>query len=276
MRDKKIIACALSFNADPHPTGIYIAALEKASEFVVRARGNDFLKITPPRKIEGHEAYEGRILMWTEVDVDGTWLDTATDDEVEDKSDISIPEHKKPNYRTFNYVFIEKDHQFYFESKNEFSENFGVSTAYKSFSNLFEIPDIREISCISVGISVDDLDFQKFIKMPGLYNLKLRIHIPNGDSSSDGTQRVLNMLTEAGASQLDETWTAWKTSTGLKVEGELEDKANLAAKTGFVSGTIRSMDGQNTSFSSESLHRRYFLSLAAGESFFQRLLRNIK
>jgi hypothetical protein len=125
VRDKQLIVCALNLNADPHPDGVYVSALKLAAKQAIRARGDDFLKITPPRKIRDTAVHEGRILVWTEVDVKGRWLDVESEDELTDKSDIKIPDNAKPNYRTFNYIFAEKNHRLFFESTNEFGDQLG-------------------------------------------------------------------------------------------------------------------------------------------------------
>lgn len=71
-QDKTIQVCALNIDAHPHPAGAYLAALTKASGFLVSARGQDSAKITKPIAFDKNgEVYFGRILVWTNIDLRG-------------------------------------------------------------------------------------------------------------------------------------------------------------------------------------------------------------
>lgn len=277
MRDKRLIACALNLNADPHPPGIYVEALRLAAKQGVRARGDNFLEITPPRKIREIDAYEGRILLWTEVDVEGRWLDTEAEEELEDKTNIRIPNNAKPNYRTFNYIFTEKRHRFYFESSNEFGEKLGITTAKSCLSFLLGRDEIAAKAKISVSIEPDKAGIERILKTPGLQTIDLRINRPNGDLPGNAARRrVLAKLEAAGATRLEEHWAARGQGVSLHVTPEITDHALVAAETGFFRAQARNADGPPIRLSSDEVPRRYFISLLTGETFFQRLKAKFK
>lgn len=78
-RERLLQICILNISANPHPDGIYIALLRRAADFYVRARGNDFAKITAPTQDQRVGRYwTGRILLWTEIDISGSWLDITS------------------------------------------------------------------------------------------------------------------------------------------------------------------------------------------------------
>jgi hypothetical protein len=141
-RERQLHIYVLNIAADPHPEGTYVSVLRRASNFLVRARGNDFAKITAPVQDRRDGRYwTGRILIWTEIDLRGHWLDLSNEEEISEdlKQTINIPEQAKPNYRVFNYVLDNTRHLVYFESRNEFGQNFGSSVAKHIFSTLLSL-----------------------------------------------------------------------------------------------------------------------------------------
>jgi Domain of unknown function (DUF4747) len=136
-REQFIEAYARNIAAHPHPEGIYLRLLRRASSFLARARAHDFAKITSPR-LARDNLYTGRILVWTEIDIDGAWLDLAKEDELPAalKNTIAIPDNAKPNYRTFDYVFDDRQHRLYFEARTELGATRGATTAKRIFSSL--------------------------------------------------------------------------------------------------------------------------------------------
>lgn len=91
----------LNINTSPHPAGIYPRLLKETSKNLVQARGSDYAKITEPVRSEDNAGfYIGRVLVWTNVDVKGRWLDLSKEDDLSDslKRSISIPENAKPNF----------------------------------------------------------------------------------------------------------------------------------------------------------------------------------
>lgn len=78
--EKTIQIYSLNFAANPHPDGIHITILRRASRFLVNARASDYAKITEPRKSETDPYYIDRILLWTEINVDGPWLNLDSEE----------------------------------------------------------------------------------------------------------------------------------------------------------------------------------------------------
>ena len=150
-REKTVEVAALNIAANPHPDGVYVGLLEKASSFLVLVRGHDYAKITTPKESGEPDMLTGRLLIWTEIDLTGPWLDLTKEDALPPdlKKTIQIPSQAKPNYRVFSYAFNTKTHRLYFETRNEFRDTLSPGSARRIFANLLsrEIlgPDAPEV-----------------------------------------------------------------------------------------------------------------------------------
>lgn len=131
-KSPRITIGALNVVADPHPAGVYRQLFQQVAEQGVRVWGNDWAKITAPAdRGTSPPSFYGRLLVWTEIDRDGKWLDQKTDKEATptEKKKIQIPDNLDPNFRSFNFVFLENRHLLILEYRNELGEHFGSKRA---------------------------------------------------------------------------------------------------------------------------------------------------
>jgi len=155
---------ALNIAADPHPPGIYRRLFEVAANVPIRLWGSDWAKITPPVDREtSPPSFYGRVLVWTEIDREGKWLNQAEDREATslEKRNILIPEDLDPNFRSFNFVFLEHRHVLVVEFQNELGEHFGAQRAEKLFTRLLvkeESEEDEPIVEVTVVPSAEALD----------------------------------------------------------------------------------------------------------------------
>jgi hypothetical protein len=276
-REKAIQVCALNLAANPHPDSVYISILRQASRFLVQARGTDYAKITSPRAVSGRPGiYTGRILIWTEIDVKRPWLDLTNEDELSPalKRSINIPENARPNMRVFGYVFVEKTHRVFFESKNEFGESLGPNVARAIFTRItsqellgFESPEVE----VTIVPEVDAVD--RVLSLPNLRMLFIRVTLPNPDTASPAARRrVYARLKKANARQLEEKYIKSSDAERLETTPEIRETAEVAAENGLVRGEGRDNDGKKLEVSTEKYPKRYFVGAPAGTSFLSRLM----
>lgn len=275
-REKTIQICSLNFAANPHPDGVYVTLLRKASRFLVSARGSDYAKITEPRKSETQPYYIGRILIWTEIDVDGPWLDLEKEEILHKslKDTINIPNTAKPNYRVFSYAFDNSRHQFFFESKNEFGESLGPTTAKRIFARLFsqELLGLDSPE-VEVTITPEEGAVDRILTLPGLRSLHMRVTLPNPDLASPAARRrVFKRLNDANARQLDEHFVKAAGAPALVATPEIRETAEVAADNGFVRGEGRAADGKKISAATDDFPQRIYVGLDQGRNFLARLI----
>jgi hypothetical protein len=106
--------------------------------------GHDMAKINKPslRTVGSRKILFGQILVWTEIDKSGRWLNTEKNTEATDadKTQIVLPPNIKPNYRSFYYGFEENNHILVVEQYNEQRQSFGPRRSEKFFRALLENP----------------------------------------------------------------------------------------------------------------------------------------
>jgi hypothetical protein len=239
-REPRVVLGALNIAADPHPEDIYRRLFQAAANREVHLRGSDYAKVTAPQDRETDPpSFYGRVLVWTEIDKNGKWLNQKKNEEAtsEDKAKISIPEGIDPNFRSFNFVFLEKQHLLVLEYQNELSQSFGPKSAERVFSTLFsedyfgeDTPDVS----VTVVPSTDALE--KIYNIPRLRHLEIFIIRPNADDLTDATGKVLDRLIKQGAkSQKLELQKKAKVKS-LKPDNDTKALAAVAATNGHVSG----------------------------------------
>ena len=248
VRNPRITIGALNVSADPHPTGIYRRLFEQVAEQGVQVWGNDWAKITAPADRETKPpSFYGRVLVWTEIDPDGKWLDQSTDKEATpaEKRKIQIPDNLDPNFRSFNFVFLESRHLLVLEYRNELGEHFGSMRAERFFTRLLngEIIDEEQIDVTVTAIpSSEALD--KIYAIPRLRWLEILVQRPNPDDLTTDANRILDRLVAQGAkSQKVELAKKARIKT-LTPDEDMKKLAEIAKTNGHVAGSGVTEDGK--------------------------------
>jgi hypothetical protein len=271
-----IEVCGLSLDATPHPTGIYEQALRRVSHALVQARGSDYAKITTPRRYPRlPHLYGGRILLWTDINLRGRWLDLTNEDELPEsvKSTIRIPENAKPNYRAFDYVFDDIKHNIWFESRSETGESLGAMTARRIFTRLLSIDVLGpEFPQIEVTIIPEEGAVERILDLPRLQTLFIRVVRPNPDASSpEARRRVLATLDTAHAQRMEVKLTKAGDAARLTAPEDIRELAQVAADIGFVRGEEKQLDGRKNVLSTEALPKRVQIEVDRAGTFIARV-----
>ena len=275
-RNRTLGVYALNIAADPHPPGIYISLLKAAARKVGPAHGSDAAKITAPKEVENRPGiYVGRILVWTEVDLKGRWLDVDSDEDLsdEDRRKINIPGNAKPNFRVFNYAFHEKKHRFYFEASNEYGHSLGPKTAERIMVGLFSSIKLKpQNPNVSVTVIPKDGQVRKILSMPGLRKLEISLTLPNPDQVDPAKRRrIYKQLKDNKAKRWEQIFTKEAGANSLTPTDQVIDFAEIAAENGNVRGEGWS-DGKKSELSTSSAPRRETITLDDGPNFLERLV----
>jgi hypothetical protein len=250
----KITIGAINIAADPHPTGIYWHLFQMVAEKAIPVWGKDWAKITEPQDRDTTPpSFFGRILVWTEIE-DGKWLDQETDKEAtpDEKDKIQIPEHLRPNFRSFNFVFLESKHLLVLEYINELGEHFGSKRAQYFFTELLSEeylgPNEPDVS-VTVVPSREALSR---IYAMRLRRLEIFVVRPNADDLARDQKRLLDRLMKQGAkSQNLELKKRAKVPTIIP-DDETQTLAQIAAAgNGHVTGEGTDADGKPTTESTK-------------------------
>jgi hypothetical protein len=275
-RERIIQICALNITADPHEDGTYVQLLTRAADFIVHARGSDYAKITRPEQAErAPRFYTGRILLWTELDIEGRWLDITKEDELtaDIRNAISIPENARPNYRSFDYVLDNDEHRVYFESRNGIGQSLGPSIARVILTRLLS-QELQGLDSPEVEVTVvpDTRALERILELPGLRMLFIRVVKPNPDVAAEALQRVLGRLDAAHARREEVRLVKAAGADRLTPTDDILELAAVASENGLVSGEGRTGDGHKLEVSTSHLPQRIYVSLESGATFLSRLL----
>jgi hypothetical protein len=281
MSDQKVQLCGLSVNATPHPEDIYISLLRTASNALVRARGSDYAKITSPRKYSNiDKVYTGRILVWTNLDAKGRWIDLNKEDALDEDilRKINIPDNARPNYRSFIYVFDEARHRFWFESKTSDGDTIGPTTVVRIMALLMSAEVQGEDSPeVSVAIIPEDGTLERIFSMPGLKSIVMKVGRPNADSSSpEARSRIFATLSSLYASNMEVKINKDPKADKLTLTDEYRQLAEVAADTGFVRGTSPDADGNLKVVATNDAPKRIYIDPPEGGSVFGRILHALR
>jgi hypothetical protein len=189
------------------------------------------------------------------IDKDGKWLNQDKNVEAtpEEKSKIQIPEGIDPNFRSFNFVFLEDKHLLVIEYENELGQHFGPKSAQRVFSFLFSEPYFgEETPEVNVTVVPSYEALEKIYGINRLRHLEIFIIRPNADDLSEETGRILDRLVKQGAkSQKLELQKRARVKT-LKPDDETRTLAEIAASNGYVKGDGLDEEGKPVHESTES------------------------
>lgn len=239
---------AVNIAADPHPTGIYRRLFRQVAERPIRLWGNDWAKITVPADREtAPPSFYGRVLVWTEIDKEGKWLDQRTDKEatVDEKQKIQIPDNLDPNFRSFNFVFLEERHLLILEYRNELGEHFGPQRAERFFSRLLNEETIDDqVIEITVTVIPSNEALDRIYAIARLRWLEIFVRRPNPDDLTADANRILDRLVAQGAkSQTLQLEKKARVKT-LTPDEETKGLAEIASTNGRVAGSGKTEDGK--------------------------------
>lgn len=274
-RSRTITYAALNIAARPHPEGVYAQILNRAARTTGHAHGSDAAKITRPAASDIEGVYLGRILVWTDLDIKGRWIDIESEEDLseEDRAEINIPNKARPNFRVFSYAFHERKHRLYFETRNEFGETFGPKTGERllrgiigRFSGTGDYPDVN-VTLVPRSGAVD-----RILELDGLRKLEIELTVPNPDDDDpEKRRRLYAEMERMNAKRWNQTLVKSAGEDRLEPTQAIRDAAEVAAENGVVKGWGRE-DGKNVEISTNDIPRVESAKLDEGANFAQRIL----
>ncbi|MGA8499402.1 MAG: DUF4747 family protein [Xanthobacteraceae bacterium] len=251
----RITVGALNISASPHPAGVYRQALQAVADKEVHIGGSDWAKITDPGPLDDKPDWLfGQILVWTRIDTAGRWLNKRRNREAtpEEKGRIALPGELEPNFRAFDYIFIEPRHRLMLQYRNEMGDHFGPKRAERLFSQLLSPKFLAaDAADFSVTVVPEDDSVDKIFAIEKLRWLEIFIKRPNSDDIADEAAKIHRGLRKIGAkSQTIKFVKAPKVKT-LTPTPQIRKLADVAATDGAVSGGGRDADGKPVDESTE-------------------------
>lgn len=237
---------ALNIVTQPHSPERYQALLQRVKNRrkAGRIRSDRFGVIgtmgvpEDPRKLGAF--LEGIITTFTQIDVEGDWVNVSTGVKAEDveRRLIHIPENLRPNPAYHRFRFYPREHILIFEVGNT-SHRLTPQNAGKLFERLFSAPVIiKEFGEAMVTVCPDKDAIGTILRDKTLRSIHLVIHAPNPDDGKEAERRFMRRIEGMGARVLEQRVVA-KSDQMINPDAELIEAAKVAAKNGSVDATIR-------------------------------------
>lgn len=237
----------LNIVTQPHSATRYMELVQmvKRRNKAARMRGDRFGVIgtlgVPENPKAAGAFVQGTITTFTQIDVDGDWVNVSTGQKAQDaeRLEINIPAHLRPNPAYHHYRFYLKEHLLMFEIGNT-SRKLAPANAGKLFERLFSAPTVEQrFGEVAVTVWPERNLVSSILKDKGLRSLHLVILAPNPDDGKAAEARYTQRLEAMGARSLTQVAVA-KKDTQFRPDQELSEAARVAATNGSVAATIRS------------------------------------
>ncbi|EHC8927861.1 DUF4747 family protein, partial [Salmonella enterica subsp. enterica serovar Typhimurium] len=182
------------------------------------------------------EPFEGEILKYTDIDVNGDWFDIVKKDIAsdEEKERINIPDNLKPNVARFSFVFLPASHLLVYEMQDK--SRHLTSRQIESFLNgIFSHERIIEkFGKVNVTILTEPDSVERMLSLKGITCINMVTRRPNPDDLASAESVMQKRFKRIGVIEEDKTY---KSERGqeIKPDGELKQDALIASRNGEVS-----------------------------------------
>lgn len=231
---------SLNIVLHPHSPQKYIDFFKTIfeSQLDAKVRGDDALMLgsfySADEGSTKSEAYTGAIYKFLKLDAAEDWFNTLRMDAAsrEDVKGIVIPDHLKPHFKRFQYVFFPKKHRLYFISKKT-DHSLSPLMVKRFFEKISTKAQLAEFGEINVTVQPERGVTDELFKIEKISLIELEIKKPNPDDHHDVEEDILERLGELQAGKEKRQYFA-ASAEGLKPDAQLKALAAVAAENGSV------------------------------------------
>lgn len=247
---------------EKHVTSEYIRLFEAAYKHQekrkkpIKIRGDQYAVIGKPVVFEpekGEQALYGLIHKFSQIDMDGNWYNFETGSEAgtEETGEIHVPEHLKPNYKRYYFVFYPGKHRFVFQCKGPGNTAISPSSIKLFLEGLLGQEGLlKEFGKVDLTIEPTVDALEKIIRIRRIVHFDMEIFRPNPDDLGDIEDEILDDLRSQEAEKVNVSYSAEK-GGGLKLSDRTKSIAEVAASNGYVKAKGR--DANNKPVSESTL-----------------------
>lgn len=236
----------------PHSPERYINLLQEAKDMKkpINLRGDfqGMLGSVRPKDDEGYVS--GEIYKYFNLRIDTQWFNMQEQKPAEeaDLFAIRVPEHLKPHFKYFHYVFSSKHHRLFLITQ-DLKDSMAPSQAQKLFKGLFSSEEIvQKYGEIEVHIEPQHETLDRILSIPCLKKLYVEITPPNTDDFHAIEEAIFGDMDRQNAKRLSKTLIA-RDRNGLSPSNETKILAKVAQSNGHVEGSGLDADGSSVKVS---------------------------
>lgn len=250
-RLKTLKVASLNIVIHPHSPDTYVNLLKEAYEGNIEAhvQGNLRSRIgafREDRTTDGDVLISGYIYFYVSFDPTGKWLNINKNDEADedDMMELNVPDHLKPEFRRTRYIFVPKNHKFYFCSKNEYGNSFGPSRVQRALSKIFNNEKItRQYGDVTVTVIPSKEGVERVLNLENMSKLIISFQRPNPDDLAALEANLLQQMDVENVGRIDTTFSKQKGTEGIQPSEPTKSLAHIAAENGYVK-SIGRKDGK--------------------------------
>lgn len=243
--EKVIRVGALNIVTQPHSAKNYerLIRMLGRSRRAARIRGDRFGQIAfaPEAGGPSSEPYvEGLIGTFTQIDVDGDWMNVRSGKvaESDEKAGLSIPKDLQPNAKHFRYRFYLKQHVLVFEIGNA-GDRLTPVNAGKLFERLLANPKIiSEFGEVVCTVFPEKESVDAIVHSPSLKSIDFVVHAPNPDDGKAAERDFKDRMHRMRVLRLQQSVVARK-SQFIQPDEKLASDLKIAATNGHVKAAIK-------------------------------------
>lgn len=243
--EKVIRVGALNIVTQPHSQKNYerLIKMLSRSRRASRIRGDRFGRVTsaPDPVGPSSEPYvDGQIGTFTQIDVDGDWMNTRSGKvaEIEEKAGLSIPKDLQPNAKHFRFRFYLKQHVLIFEIGNA-GDRLTPVNAGTLFERLLSNPRIiEEFGEVVCTVFPEKESVEAIVKSKALHSVEFVVHAPNPDDGKVAEKEFKDRLQRMRALRLQQTVVA-RSKEFILPDEKLASDLRVAATNGQVKAMIK-------------------------------------
>lgn len=255
-RLRKIHVAALNLVLHPHPLGSYVQLLTAAYNLrsIIPLRANTGAMLGTLSQLDPEDSsqgLEGEIHKFARINLAQPWLDMTTGKEAAKSavSSVHIPEHLKPNFESFRFVFIPKSHTLYFVSKSS-QGTLSPSIAKEFFTSLFASPALASFGHVRLTVIPIEDSLERIVSMAKLRTLSIEIHQPNPDDLAKVQAKWEAQLRKNNAQSITMSYVS-ASESGLVLDNDIRSAAKVAANDGVVKGSGRDNEDKPLNLSTD-------------------------
>jgi hypothetical protein len=240
-RAKKLTYGAVNITMHPHSPEKYIELFKMARKNAnnVNLRSDSFATLSyfyPYKTGQAiSEPFEGEILKYTDIDINGDWFDIVKKDIAsdEEKERINIPENLKPNVARFSFVFLPTSHLLVYEMQDK-SRHLSSKQIEFFLNGIFSHEKIiAKFGRVNVTILTEPESVERMLSLKGITCINMITRRPNPDDLASAESIMQKRFKRIGVIEEDKTY---KSERGqeIKPDGELKQDALIASRNGEV------------------------------------------
>lgn len=242
----------------PHPEGAYEKLIRELQriKFSPKVRGDDAVLIGSCRYLDKDQpelGLTGYIYKYLKLDSKEDWINTEKMDVAtkEDVAEINIPEHLKPHFKRFLYIFKPKNHRFYFLShKADHSLSAGLMKRF--FDIAAQQPALANFGRLETTVQTAQDGLASLLKIPRIMQLKMEFSPPNPDDLEQLEKEVLERLTRLNVKSQKIVFQE-ASNAGIQPDENVKALAEIAKDNGFVQVEGKDETGARVTISTKDM-----------------------